>query len=87
VVGDITEFFMNSIGAIVKLAKGPKYADSATKQHIVQISWYKREISKFSHRLYTIPKDLPQSRRSFDNKTPPMTTTTTFPTHNQKYTH
>jgi hypothetical protein len=28
VIGDVAEFFLNPIGAVVKIAKGPKYAES-----------------------------------------------------------
>ena len=48
VVGDIAKIFFNPIAAIVKAAKGPKYADSKQAQDIkdaalqVQISWYAR---------------------------------------------
>jgi hypothetical protein len=51
-IGDVAEFFLNPIDKVMKLAKGPKYADSKTKQDIadaalqVQISWYEREIAK-----------------------------------------
>jgi hypothetical protein len=78
----VAEFFLNPIGAVVKLVKGPKYADSKTKLDIVdaalqvQISWYKREIAKIHNRLYTIPKDLPQSYlEGLSTVTPPPTTT------------
>jgi hypothetical protein len=65
VIGDVAEFFLNPFGAVVKLAKGQKYADSKTKQDIVdaalqvQISWNKGEIEKIHDMFYTIPKDLP----------------------------
>jgi hypothetical protein len=34
-IGDVAEFFLNPIGAVVKLEKGPKYADSVKHQDIV----------------------------------------------------
>jgi hypothetical protein len=89
-IGDVEELFLNPIGAVVKLAKGPKYADSVTKhQDIVdaalqvQISWYEREIAKIHNRLYTIPKDLPQSYLDGLSTVRPPPTTTTFPLHNR----
>jgi hypothetical protein len=57
---DAAEFFLNLIGAVIKLAKGPKFTDSKIKKDIVvvalqvQISWYEREIAKIHNRLYTI---------------------------------
>jgi hypothetical protein len=92
VIGDIEEFFLNPIGAVVKLAKRPKYANSTTKPDIVdaalqaEISWYEREIATIYNRLYTILKDLPQFYLDslFTIRPPP--TTTNFLPHN-KNTH
>jgi hypothetical protein len=82
VIGDIAAFFLNPIGAIAKAAKGPN-ADSVDHQDIVdaalqvQISWYEREIAKIYNRLYTIPKDLPQSYLYGLSTVRPLPTTTT----------
>ncbi len=88
VIGDVAEFFLNPIAAIVKAAKGPKYADSKQAQDIrdaalqVQISWYEREIERIHNRFYTIPKDLPQSYLDGLSTIRPPPTTTTHPPHN-----
>jgi len=90
VIGDVAEFFLNPIAAIIKASKGPKYADSKQAQDIkdaalqVQISWYEREIEKIHRRLYTIPKDLPQSYLDGLSTIRPPPTTTTHPTHNPR---
>jgi hypothetical protein len=82
VIGDVAEYFVNSIAAIVKAAKRPKYADSKQQQNLkdaalqVQISWHEREVEKIHNRLYTIPKDLPQSYlKGLSTVKPPPTTT------------
>jgi hypothetical protein len=49
VIGHVAEFFLKPIGAVIKLAKGPKYADSKEKQDKVdaalqvQISCYEKK--------------------------------------------
>jgi hypothetical protein len=44
VIGDVAEFFLNPIGAVIKLANGPKYTGSKAKQDIVdaalQVQWF-----------------------------------------------
>jgi hypothetical protein len=89
VIGDIAEFFLNLIGTVIKLANGPKYADSKEKQDIadaalqMQIVWYEREIAKIHIRLYTIPKDLPQSYLDGLSTVRSPPTTTTLGPHNK----
>jgi hypothetical protein len=39
VIGDVAELFLNPIGKVIKLAKGPKYANNKAKQDVVQILW------------------------------------------------
>ncbi len=86
---DRKEFFLNHIGAIVKLAKGPKYVESKTKQDIVdaalqvQIYWYEKEIAKIYNRLHTIPKDLLQSCLDGLSTIKPAPMTATFPPHSK----
>jgi hypothetical protein len=47
----------------------------------VQIPWYEREIAKIHNRLYTIPKDLPQSYLDGLSTKRPPPTAETYPPH------
>jgi hypothetical protein len=81
---------VNPIAAIVKAAKGPRYADSKQAQDIkdaalqVQISWYEREVARLHNKLYVIPKDLPESFLDGLSTIRPPPTTTAHPTHNPR---
>jgi hypothetical protein len=89
-IGDLAKLFVNPIAAIVKAAKGPKYAKSKQQQDTkdaalqVQISWYERKVAEIHNRLYTIPKDLPHAYLDELSTVRPPPTTTTYPPHNEQ---